>query len=149
MRIPCDISLIAQSILTLVILERESVNYHTVRKRQILRHCAVSGTSVCFLVLKVDRAWSLKLSLYRQDVSNSKLLLSVQLTRGIRQCSNFLDYCTITKIGEMSLRELGITLADKTMRQSAVIVTAPREANKPVFTPFFMVSIFVCFVEVF
>lgn len=37
----------------------------------------------------------------------------------------------------MSLRELGITLADKTMRQSAVIVTAPREANKPVFTPFF------------
>lgn len=146
MRIPCDISLIAQSILPLVILE--SVNYHTVRKRQILRHCAVSGTSVCFLVLKVDRAWSLKLSLYRQDVSNSKLLLSVQLT-GIRQCSNFLDYCTITKIGEMSLRELGITLADKTVHQSAVIVTAPREANKPVFTPFFMVSIFVCFVEVF
>lgn len=113
MRIPCDISLIAQSILTLVILERESVNYHTVRKRQILRHCAVSGTSVCFLVLKVDRAWSLKLSLYRQDVSNSKLLLSVQLTRGIRHCSNFLDYCTITKIGEMSLRELGITYVSR------------------------------------
>lgn len=73
----------------------------------------------------------------------------MQLTRGIRQCSNFLDYCTITKIGEMSLRELGITLADKTVHQSAVIVIAPREANKPVFTPFFMVSIFVCFVEVF
>lgn len=49
----------------------------------------------------------------------------------------------------MSLRELGITLADKTVHQSAVIVIAPREANKPVFTPFFMVSIFVCFVEVF
>lgn len=139
MRIPCDISLIAQSILTLVILERECQLSYCSEKIDFKALCSQWN----------DRAWSLKLSLYRQDVSNSKLLLSVQLTRGIRQCSNFLDYCTITKIGEMSLRELGITLADKTMRQSAVIVTAPREANKPVFTPFFMVSIFVCFVEVF
>lgn len=139
MRIPCDISLIAQSILTLVILERECQLSYCSEKIDFKALCSQWN----------DRAWSLKLSLYRQDVSNSKLLLSVQLTRGIRQCSNFLDYYTITKIGEMSLRELGITLADKTMRQSAVIVTAPREANKPVFTPFFMVSIFVCFVEVF
>lgn len=112
--------------MSLVILERESVNYY------IYIYCTVTvdffkalgGTSVCFTVLKVYRAWSLKHPLYRRDVSNSKLLLSVQLTRGIRQSSNFLDYCTITKIGEMSLRELGITLAAKTMHQSATHYSA-------------------------
>lgn len=149
MRIPCDISLIAQSILTLVILERECQLSYCSEKIDFKALCSQWNFGLFSCVKGRPRMVIKTLSLQTGCIK-FKIASICAINQGdqtVQQFSRLLHH--YKDWGNVSLRAIGITLADKTVHQSAVIVTAPREANKPVFTPFFMVSIFVCFVEVF